>query len=383
MSRPEPVRVLHLRDSPWIDGPGRTILETATHIDRDRVDYQVGVFVRTTAGDHPLVRALRERGLPVHEIADDGSSIGAVARRVAGKLRVLGSQILHASELRSGIAALLSHRPSGTRLARTAHGWIANDLRGRLRQWLDLASLRRFDQVIVVSEATRRRIPGWWIPAARVRVLHNAIVAANFVRSGRRRPSVPIAASDDVTLLCVGRLSPEKGQALLLQAVAQLVAHYPKLRLVIAGRGPMEESLRRQARDLGVENNVNFEGYLADMSGVYDSADLVVQSSFTEGLPNVILEAAYLGVPIVATDVGGTSEVIQHDVSGWLIRPRRKDEIVAGILAYLRNPARFLALARAAQAKIEADFSFAARTSAQMALYEELAGRTRPAAGAG
>ena len=70
MTVKRPIRVLHLRDSPWVDGPGRTLLETATRIDRTRIDYHVGAFVSDSGKPHPLVEALTARGLPVHTIPD-------------------------------------------------------------------------------------------------------------------------------------------------------------------------------------------------------------------------------------------------------------------------------------------------------------------------
>ena len=108
------------------------------------------------------------------------------------------------------------------------------------------------------------------------------------------------------------------------------------------------------------------------MPSLYASIDLVVQSSLTEGLPNVMLEAAYLGVPIVATDVGGTGEVIEHGVSGWLIQPRSSAALESGVRKFLEEPARFAAMAQVGRLRVEREFSFAARTEAQTSTYEEL-----------
>ena len=139
----------------------------------------------------------------------------------------------------------------------------------------------------------------------------------------------------DVRLLSVGRLSPEKGQVLLLQAVARLVPEFPGLRIAFAGIGPLEDSLRQESKRLGITERVEFLGYVEDMPRLYGDYDLVVQSSFTEGLPNVMLETSYLGVPVVATDVGGTREVIQHGETGLLVTPRSLEALTAGIRRYL------------------------------------------------
>jgi glycosyltransferase involved in cell wall biosynthesis len=108
------------------------------------------------------------------------------------------------------------------------------------------------------------------------------------------------------------------------------------------------------------------------MPDLYSRSDVVVQSSFTEGLPNVMLEAAWLGVPVVATDVGGTREVIAHAKSGWLVSPRSRSELVRGLRAYLDDPARFIEMARSARGHVAAGFSFPARTEAQTRVYEQL-----------
>src|SRR5690606_41540287 len=104
---------------------------------------------------------------------------------------------------------------------------------------------------------------------------------------------------------------------------------------------------------------------------------LVAKSAYTEGLPNVIREAAYLRVAIVATAVGGTAEVVRHGYSAWLIEPRL-EALLGGIDAYLSNPAMFVHYAERAHADIVERFSFDARTERLTQLYESLLARTRP-----
>ena len=367
------VRVLHLRDSPWVDGPGRTILETAARIDRARVDYHVGAFVSDPAGPHPMVDAMTGRGLPVHPIEDRGGVGSDLVGRVVSLLDRYQIDVLHTSEFRSNVLGLLCARSRPVRLVSTAHGWITNDLRGHAYTLVDRALLKRFDRVILVSHAMRRRLPRWWVPDERVRVLHNALMTESY---GNAVLDVPRSAPDPsgpVRILNVGRLSPEKGQALLLEAVASLSEEFPGLQVSFAGTGPLEVSLKRLATELGIADRVHFLGYVADMPLLYSTVDLVVQSSLTEGLPNVMLEVAYLGVPVVATDVGGTGEVIEHGVSGWLVRRGSTEEIASGLRRFLAAPGEFLAMARAGRRRVAQEFTFPARTEAQMRIYEELA----------
>ncbi|MBP7611026.1 MAG: glycosyltransferase family 4 protein [Steroidobacteraceae bacterium] len=368
-----PIRVLHLRDSPWVDGPGRTILETATRIDRSRVDYHVGAFVSRSTEPHPLVEALQQRGLPVHPIEDRGGVGSAMVSKVVDMIDRLEIDVLHTSEFRSNVLALLCRRKRPIKLVSTAHGWIANDLRGHLYLWADRLLLRQFDRVILVSHAMRQRLPPWWVPDSRVQILHNALMIETYGRELLDRPRLAPDPSGEVRLLNVGRLSVEKGQDHLLRAVGDLTVDYPRLQLFFAGVGPFETRLRQLAAQIGIEERVRFLGYVGDMPALYASVDLVVQSSLTEGLPNVIVEGAYLGVPIVATDVGGTREVIEHGVSGWLVQPGDHRALSDAMRRYLSDPSASITMAARGRARIESRFEFSARTESQMQIYTEIA----------
>lgn len=368
----EPLRVLHLRDSPWLDGPGRTVLETGSHIDGSRVEFHIGAFVSDPAAAHPLVDNARARGIRIHAIADRGK-LAEVVRQIVRLIDDERIDVLHSSEFRSNVLALLCRRRrKRIALVTTAHGWIANDLRGRIYRVLDKVLLRLFDRVIFVSEAMRRRVPGWWLRKKQCHVLLNALVFESYGRDLLERPRLTPDPARDVVLINVGRLSAEKAQDLLLRAVAALLPEFPGIRLKFAGIGPREGALRALADSLGIASHVEFLGYVSNMSVLYAESDLVVQSSLTEGLPNVILEAAYLRVPIVATAVGGTDEVVTHGKSAWLLPPGSLPAMTAGIREYLRRPGEFVAMGEHAHRHVREHFSFTARTMRLMTLYEDL-----------
>jgi glycosyltransferase involved in cell wall biosynthesis len=369
-----PIRVLHLRDSPWVDGPGRTILETGSHLDRSRVEYHIGVLVAQREGEHPLVDAASQRGISVIPITDRGPLDDQLLGPILGLIDNLQIDILHTSEFRSNlIAQLIKRQRPKLRMVATAHGWIANTLRRRVTRFLDKLMFRRFDHVILVSDATRSLVPRWWLSDKRATVLRNALVLKSYGSEIVNKPRRPINPNEAV-MINVGRLSPEKGQEMLLQAMHALTPRFPKLRLKFAGIGPLEQHLRSVARTLGLEDRVEFVGYVKDMPRLYADVDLVVQSSFTEGLPNVILEAAYLRVPIVATAVGGTAEVIAHRESGWLIQPVLA-QLVDGIAQFLEHPQEFTKMAERAHQGIVQHYSFDVRTDKLTQVYERLMSR--------
>jgi glycosyltransferase involved in cell wall biosynthesis len=344
-----------------VDGPGRTILDTATHLDPADIEYHVGAFVAPGGASHPLVDALRAAGKSVREIEDRGGLDDNLIAQVVRLIDELGIDVLHTSEFRSNIMGQLVRRRRRVKLVCTVHGWIVNTTRGRLYRLIDKTLLRRFDSVLFVSGATRALVPRWWLPEKRTCVLHNGLVLGKYGEktvSAPRRPVDP----NSVTLLNVGRLSPEKGQDLLLEAMAPLCARYPGLNLKFAGTGPEEARLRALAQSLGIADRVHFLGYIHDMPSLYADVDLLVQSSLTEGLPNVIVEAAYLRVPILATRVGGTDEVVEHGTSGWLIAAGDVNAIRAGLESFVRDPQPFVAMGERAQRRIVDGFSIAVRT---------------------
>ncbi len=366
-----PIRVLHLRDSPWVDGPGRTILDTATHLDPAQIEYHVGAFVAPGGAAHPLVAALRAAGKSVRELEDRGGLDENLIAQIVRLMEELDIDILHSSEFRSNIMAQLARRRRRVKLVCTVHGWIVNTTRGRIYRFIDKVLLRRLDSVLFVSGATRALVPRWWLPDSRTGVLHNGLVLGKYGAEMVSAPRRPVD-SRNVTLLNVGRLSPEKGQDLLLQAMAPLIARYPGLTLKIAGTGPEEARLRALAQSLGLGDRVHFLGYIDDMPKLYADVDLLVQSSLTEGLPNVIVEAAYLRVPILATRVGGTDEVVEHGMSGWLIGAGDVSAIRAGLEAFLENPQRFVAMGESAQRRIVEGFSIAVRTGKLTEFYRRV-----------
>ena len=366
------LKVLHLRDSQWIDGPGRTILETGSHIDPKRIEFHIAAFVANDTVVHPLIAGARQRGIRAHSIVDRGGVDQRAVERIVELVREHSIDVIHTSELRSNLYGWLARRRCKVKLVRTAHGWIANDLKRRVMRTADKLLLSRSDAVIAVSDATRALLP--WATRRRSLVLRNALMLDRYGADIVNAPRPAVATGTPVVLANVGRLSAEKGQAMLIEAVAQVARHHPALQLIIAGIGPLEAELRQLANVRGIGDRVRFLGFVEDMPKVYKDVHLVVQSSFTEGLPNVILEAAYLRVPVVATDVGGTAEVLGPQ-GGYLIPPHSLEKLVEGIEAFLAKPARFAQMAEYAHARILEEFAFDLRTERLTRFYEKLCGR--------
>jgi glycosyltransferase involved in cell wall biosynthesis len=175
----------------------------------------------------------------------------------------------------------------------------------------------------------------------------------------------------------MGRLVPVKGLDLFLNAARQIRDRRQDVKFVIAGDGPLRDSLRTMARQLDLEDDVLFLGHRDDNCNTLALMDVFLLPSLSEGVPMALLEALALSRPVVASRVGGVPEVIEHDVSGILIDPGQPDELVRGCLALVDDRGRAERLGIAGRKRIEQRFSADAMAASVMEVYRALVRKER------
>lgn len=201
------------------------------------------------------------------------------------------------------------------------------------------------------------------------------------VRCGLPFDRVPLRGpreTDEQVIICVGRWSPEKGQAGLLRAVAELRSRYPKIRLRLVGYGPEKAAMEALASDLGISGSVDFLGRLTEEATLAEIArsDILALPSFMEGLPIVLMEAMAIGVPVVASRVAGTPELVEDGESGLLFTPSNWDELRDRIERLLTDRDLYDRIAERAKAKVTAEFD-ARKSAAEMLRLFEAAQATK------
>jgi len=292
-------------------------------------------------------------------------------------------------------------RETGRRRPDLVHAWLfrANFLvrfAARLRGVPNIASVRTLemertwqprldalthglvDRYLAVSRAAARFTAAHGVPGDKITVVPNGLAPGEFEeppgwREFRRRFGVP---EDAFLAVCAGRLRWEKGQAVLLEALARLAAEGGRPAfLLLAGAGPDEARLREQARALGLEESVRFGGLLEDPREAYRAADLLVQPSLWEGMPNAVLEAMAQGTPAVASSVGGVPEVVRDAVTGLLVPPGDPAALATAVARLRDDEALRASMGRAALARAREAFPLQATLEATAAVYEELLAR--------
>jgi glycosyltransferase involved in cell wall biosynthesis len=217
-------------------------------------------------------------------------------------------------------------------IIRRVIGWrtrfmLARRLQGRLAH-----------VTICVSESLRRRLTTeYGYPENRTITIHNGADLRYFASANGAEAirSTGDAGPDYFTIVCVARLSHVKRIDLLLDALSTLSRSHRDWRCFILGSGPKEKDLRAQVATLGLETVVTFMGHVDDVRPYLRQADVAVLSSENEGLPLSLAEAMAMGVPCIASDVGGTGEIVCHGRTGLLFTSGSAEELSQAI-SYLR-----------------------------------------------
>ena len=166
----------------------------------------------------------------------------------------------------------------------------------------------------------------------------------------------------------VGTFKRQKGHAYLIEAVAALVLQFPDLHILLIGDGDLRAALQAQTSSLGLKQRIHFLGSRSDVPGLLAASDYFVLPSLWEGLPMALIEAMASGLPIVATDVSGTRQVMVPGETGIVVPPGDAQQLAAAIRELLSDSARAQAMGAAAQRRIE-DFSAKKQAQEHIALY--------------
>jgi glycosyltransferase involved in cell wall biosynthesis len=283
--------------------------------------------------------------------------IGRRIARLAAERRI---DLLHCHQYSPfvyGRIATAWHRT--LKLVYTEHGRLSDAPPTWKRRMVN-PLLARFDgPIVAVSDELRRHMIDARFPAARVAVIRNGIEVGSPPSPVDRQAARQALGIDGETSIAVSvaRLDPVKDFATLLDAFATVRRQLPRSRLLIVGDGPERGWMAERARQPDLEGAVDLLGYRADVRSVIAAADVYVNSSISEGISITILEAMAAGLPVVATAVGGTPEVLTADAGGVLVPSRDPGRLASALLDLLADPDRRTAMAAAARRRLESSFT--------------------------
>jgi glycosyltransferase involved in cell wall biosynthesis len=314
------MNIIHLTSSTFYGGPERQILGLARAL---APDHHTTVLTFVEGGRcRAFLAEARRQYVEAAAIGHDTPHLRGAVADVTTELQRRKGDVLLCHGYKADLLGRLAARRVGIPVVSVSRGWTGENHRIRMYEALDRFHLRWMDQVVCVSEAQARKARRTGVRRDRVRVIYNAVDPERFydldalyrVKLLRYFKSVPTRIVG-----AAGRLSPEKGFSILIEAARTVVKKDPSVGFVVFGDGACREKLVRQIKAAGLAGAFALGGFRVDLDRFLPFFDLLALPSYTEGMPNVVLEAFAAGVPVVSTAVGGAPEVVEDGVSGFLV----------------------------------------------------------------
>jgi glycosyltransferase involved in cell wall biosynthesis len=239
--------------------------------------------------------------------------------------------------------------------------------------------MRRSDALIAVSKYTVNELTDLYgINKNKVHVIYNGVDTERFKPRSNRveiRREFELDPKEKVVLF-VGRLYHRKGLETLLRSIPPVLREFINVKFVISGTGfkQKEENLRMLSKELGIEDNVTFLGYVPDekLPLLYSASDIFVLPAIYENFPFAILEAQATGLPVISTNVGGIPEFLVDNENGFVIEPRDPTKLTQKVLTLLQDPKLAKEMGENGRKLIEENFDWRLITSQVIDLYHKL-----------
>lgn len=371
------VRVLWLSKGLGPGGAERLLVSAAGVHDHDRFEIHVAYVVPVK--DH-LVPALEAAGVTVHRLGFAGDRPGAWLWRLDRLLRTLHPDVVHFhSPLMAGAGRLLvlaQPRRRRPHLVTTEHN--AWPTFARPTRVLNALTWPLDDAHLAVSEEVQASVqPYFGAPRTEVVVHGIDLAEVRRARADRTRVRRELGVADDEVLIgTVANYREQKGYPELLEAARIVLDAVPTARFAAVGQGPLEAEIEALHQRLGLGARFALLGYREDPERVLAACDVFVLASRYEGYPVALMEALCLGLPVVATAVGGVAQAVTPGESGLLVPPRRPGDLADALILVAEDAALRARLGAAATAA-GARYDIALSVRRIEAIYEELAAGSR------
>jgi glycosyltransferase involved in cell wall biosynthesis len=317
----------------------------------------------------------RRRGFTTIELEHDTPWFRAATLELTENLSDLDVDILCCHGYKANLLGRIAARRAGVSVVAVSRGWTGESPKVRFYESVDRACLRWMDRVVSVSQAQANKVRKTGVPERKVVVIPNAIATARFEGpdpTGRAELEQLFPGRVQRIVGAAGRLSPEKGFDVLIDAAAAASRSDASIGFVLFGDGGLRNSLAARVADRGLSDRFLLAGFRTDLDHLIPHLDLLVIPSYTEGLPNVALEACAAGVPVVATDVGGNPEVITDGWNGFLVPPGNPAALSRRIVDALSDEEQRLQMGRRGRARVVEEFGFEGQARAYRRLFDVL-----------
>jgi glycosyltransferase involved in cell wall biosynthesis len=363
--------VVHLVASPFLGGIERQTVGLARYLSPRYRSVLLSFPERGLC--RPFLDEAGRLGLAASALEYNAPHYRRATNELAGHLRRLRARVLCCHGYKPDVLGWLAGRRVGIPVVAIAHGWTAATLKVRLNEALDRLVLHGMDRVVCVSEGQAARVRRAGVPPRRIVVIRDAIEVERFddpapTPATRAWLAGLFPKPPRLIVGAAGRLSPEKGFHLLVEAARRIARTDLSPGFVLFGDGPLRDDLSRRIAAAGLEGQFLLAGFRSDLDRILPHLDVLVLPSYTEGLPNILLEANAARIPVVATAVGGTPEAVVDGENGYLVPPGDPAALANRIGDLLNDSGSRQAMGRRGRARVEELYTF----QGQCRQYEEL-----------
>jgi|SRR5579863_247603 len=348
-------------------GAERALVQLVTRLDRQR--WEPAVFC--LSGPGALADELHAASIPVTCLGATRWNRFAVILRLARKLRQFRPAILQTFLFHANLAGRIAGRLAGVK--QIVAGIRVAEKRSQARLWLD----RWTNGLVVANVCVSQAVADFSISQSglsprKIVVIPNGVDVARFAGAAPADLTALGIPRGSQALLTIGRLDRQKGLSTLIEAAAVVIPKFTQAHFLLVGEGPQRPEIERLIHDKGLANRVHLAGWRPDITELLAAGTALILSSLWEGMPNVILEAMAAGLPVVATRVEGTAELVIERSTGLLVPPQSPPELAAAIESILTDPVPAKAMGQLGRERVTSEFSWQKIVDRYSELYRAL-----------
>lgn len=352
-----PIRILHVTFNMGFGGTEQVIRQLVTNLDPARfqceiacIDGEVGSIGQSLEAVHGIRIHARQR------------APGLDLKTILWLRRLIKSgsfEIVHCHQYSPYTYGWFAHWGTGARVMFTEHGRFHPDQHREKARLINPIIARTSSHLVAISKATKEALVEYeYLPENRIDVIYNGITPLTVSESCQETLRHELGIHpDEMVIGTVARLDAVKNQAMMIRATRALCDQGHKVRLLLVGDGPERDALQKLTADIELETSVIFTGFQSQPARYLSLMDIFLLPSFTEGTSMTLLEAMSLGIPTVATRVGGTPEIIADGVTGILTESDNLTEFTSALKLLVEQPATRGQMASKAKQRFHERFS--------------------------
>ncbi len=370
------MKVIHMIATNFVGGPEKQILSHIEYLVEN--DCQVVIVTFDEPGGLELSECSKMLGIDVLLLPSEVSQVFSAYKALSGFIKDYEPDVLCAHGFKGGVLAFLLKVRCGQKYIVVSRGWTSENVKVKAYNIIDKFLLRFADVVVAVSESQKKKILKCFVSEQNVHVINNFVTIADEAADQHNRRSELVrekfALTDQhIALLYAGRLSPEKAPDILVKAFSRSNFQGKQVRLFLAGDGPMNSNVERLIIEHNLEEKVVCLGFRKDIYDLLAAFDVLVLPSLSEGLPNIVLEAAVFEMPVIATAVGGVPDIVIDGETGLLVQPSDIDELARSMTFAVDNISDMRSMAVKANEYIFSNFDRKRQSDKYVDLYRKLA----------